>query len=101
MASASAGCRSSIRNTSSRRLVFPRIGISSPICALAARRSGISILIIDHAVQEVLSIADRVVVLEFGRLLCEGPPETIRNDPEVLRAYFGAGALAPAAEAVA
>ena len=53
------------------------------------RLAGVSILLIDHAVQEVLSVADRVVVLEFGRVLVEGTPEQVRDDPEVHRAYFG------------
>jgi branched-chain amino acid transport system permease protein len=54
------------------------------------RDAGVTILIIDHAVQEVLRVADRIVVLEFGRVLAEGAPEEIRHDPEVHRAYFGA-----------
>lgn len=54
------------------------------------RAAGVTILIIDHAVQEVLRVADRIVVLEFGRVLAEGAPEEIRRDPEVHRAYFGA-----------
>lgn len=53
------------------------------------RAAGVSILIIDHAVQEVMGISDRVVVFEFGRLLAEGLPDDIRSHPEVLRAYFG------------
>ncbi|CAH1669292.1 branched-chain amino acid ABC transporter ATP-binding protein/permease [Chelatococcus asaccharovorans] len=57
------------------------------------RAAGVSILIIDHAVQEVMGISDRVVVFEFGRLLAEGLPDEIRNHPEVLRAYFGEDAV--------
>ncbi|MBM3345317.1 MAG: ATP-binding cassette domain-containing protein [Betaproteobacteria bacterium] len=53
------------------------------------RSAGVSILIIDHAVQEVLDLADKVVVLDFGRMLAAGDPETIRRDPEVMKAYFG------------
>jgi branched-chain amino acid transport system permease protein len=53
------------------------------------RRAGVSILIIDHAVQEVLDLADQVVVLDFGRLLASGRPQEIRSNPEVIRAYFG------------
>jgi ABC-type branched-subunit amino acid transport system ATPase component/ABC-type branched-subunit amino acid transport system permease subunit len=53
------------------------------------RSAGVSILIIDHAVQEVLSLADKVVVLDFGRMLASGLPEEIRRDPEVMKAYFG------------
>lgn len=53
------------------------------------RRAGVSILIIDHAVQEVLDLADEVVVLDFGRLLAQGRPDQIRSNPEVVKAYFG------------
>ena len=53
------------------------------------RSAGVSILIIDHAVQEVLSLADKVVVLDFGRMLAYGEPETIRRNPDVMKAYFG------------
>lgn len=51
--------------------------------------AGVSIIIIDHAVQEVLSLADQVVVLDFGRMLAYGSPAEIRKNPAVLAAYFG------------
>lgn len=51
--------------------------------------AGVSILIIDHAVQEVLDICDQVVVLDFGRLLAIGTPDAIRSNAEVRKAYFG------------
>lgn len=53
------------------------------------RQAGVSILIIDHAVQEVLDICDHVVVLDFGKLLASGRPEEIRRNAEVKKAYFG------------
>ena len=53
------------------------------------RSAGVSFLIIDHAVQEVLDICDSVVVLDFGRLLAKGDPAAIRTNPEVRKAYFG------------
>ena len=61
------------------------------------RHAGVSILIIDHAVQEVLDICDKVVVLDFGKLLAAGDPEVIRRDPEVKKAYFGSMELAETA----
>ena len=57
------------------------------------RKSGVSILIIDHAVEEVMHISDRAVVFEFGRLIVEGLPNEVRRHPEVLRAYFGSSDL--------
>ena len=65
------------------------------------RAAGVSILIIDHAVQEVLDIADHVVVLDFGKVLASGTPAEIARNEDVQRAYFGtsAAALDPAARA--
>ena len=53
------------------------------------RRAGVSILVIDHAVEEIMHVSDRVVVFEFGRLIVEGLPGEVRRHPEVQRAYFG------------
>lgn len=53
------------------------------------KEAGVSIIIIDHAVQEVLDIAEHVVVLDFGKVLATGKPEEIRTNPDVLAAYFG------------
>lgn len=65
------------------------------------RLAGVSILIIDHAVQEVMDISDRVVAFEFGRLLVEGLPQEVRRHPEVLRAYFGTSEVAAVKKVVA
>jgi branched-chain amino acid transport system permease protein len=56
---------------------------------LAFRRAGVSVLLVDHAIQEVLSLADRVYVLDYGRLIAEGTPAEIRASPAVQEAYFG------------
>jgi ABC-type branched-subunit amino acid transport system ATPase component len=50
---------------------------------------GQSTLLIDHDMGLVLSICDRVVVLEFGEVIAVGPPETVRTDPRVIAAYLG------------
>ena len=53
------------------------------------RQEGITLAIIDHNMRGLLSLSDRVVVLNFGEKLVEGSPEEIRNNPKVQRAYLG------------
>ena len=54
---------------------------------------GITFLIIEHNMDLIMTLCNPVLVLAQGRLLLEGPPELVRNDPRVLEAYLG-GALA-------
>ena len=57
------------------------------------RDRGVSILLVEHDMPMVMSVSDRIVVLNYGRIIAEGPPEVIRNDPEVIEAYLGQGAM--------
>ena len=50
---------------------------------------GQSMLLIDHDMGLVLAICDRVIVLEFGQVIAQGPPDQIRDDPRVIAAYLG------------
>ncbi len=59
-----------------------------------ANASGISFLIVEHNVEFINSLCDKVVVFEQGAKLTEGTPDQVRNDPRVLEAYLG---MAPTA----
>lgn len=51
--------------------------------------TGVACLLIDHDMHLVMSVCDRVYVIEFGKQIAEGTPEKVRNDPRVLESYLG------------
>jgi branched-chain amino acid transport system permease protein len=53
------------------------------------RSEHLSVLLVEHDMEFVMSLVDRIVVLDFGVKLCEGEPAAIRNDPRVQEAYLG------------
>jgi ABC-type branched-subunit amino acid transport system ATPase component len=57
---------------------------------LAIKARGTSVLVIEHHMALIMNVCDRIVVLNFGRKIAEGPPERIRADPAVIDAYLGA-----------
>jgi branched-chain amino acid transport system ATP-binding protein len=54
------------------------------------RDHGVAILLIEHDMRVVMRISDHVVVLDHGACIAAGPPDAVRRDPAVIRAYLGA-----------
>ena len=63
------------------------------LVAAIARERRIGILFTEHDMDVVFEHADRVMVLDRGRLIAEGAPEAVRRDPLVQRTYLGEGLL--------
>jgi ABC-type branched-subunit amino acid transport system ATPase component len=59
-------------------------------------RNGAAVCVVEHDMRLVAAVADRVTVLDAGRVLATGPPESVRQDPAVRRAYLGDDVAEPA-----
>jgi branched-chain amino acid transport system ATP-binding protein len=60
------------------------------IAGLNAR--GLTVIVVEHNVRFVMDVCDRMLVLNFGQVLAEGPPAEVRDNPAVIDAYLGTGA---------
>ncbi|MBN9670832.1 ABC transporter ATP-binding protein [Roseibium aggregatum] len=56
---------------------------------LALRAEGMALIVIEHHMDLIMNVTDRIVILDQGRMLAYGTPEEIRRDPRVLEAYLG------------
>jgi ABC-type branched-subunit amino acid transport system ATPase component len=55
----------------------------------AVRDAGVTVLMVDHDMELVLEVCDRIVVLDLGKVIATDTPDVVKSDPEVVRAYLG------------
>jgi len=53
------------------------------------RDDGLTVVVVEHHMHAIMSLCERIIVLNFGRKIAEGSPEDISRNPEVVRAYLG------------
>jgi branched-chain amino acid transport system ATP-binding protein len=53
------------------------------------RDDGVTILVVEHHMRAIMNVCDRILVLNFGRLLADSTPEQVASDPQVIEAYLG------------
>jgi ABC-type branched-subunit amino acid transport system ATPase component len=76
------------------REVSLRVGAGEVVALLGKRlrqlpERGITLLLIDHDMSLVLEVCDRILVIDFGKLIAEGTPDEIRTNQRVIDAYLG------------
>lgn len=84
-----------VSNPSILMLDEPASGLTKPeiekldALLVAVNRTGVTILLIEHVLSLLLSVSERLMVLNYGRILAEGDPQTVVQNPAVIEAYLG------------
>ena len=71
-------------------LAQSEVELLAPVIRRLAKETGCGVLVIEHDIPLVTAVADRLVVMQLGRTILDGPPADVVRHPEVIRAYLGA-----------